>query len=73
MAPLAVVKISTHSWAAAWAWHAFRNAADPNIGWSGLLNKIGYNLKLKGCHLVKIDQWFPSSKPVPAAKWSMEY
>lgn len=45
MAPLAVVKISTHSLTAALAWHVFRNAADPHIGWSGLLNKVGYNLK----------------------------
>lgn len=33
-----------------------------DVGWGGLLVKIGYKLQRKGGHLVKIDRWFPSSK-----------
>ena len=37
-----------------------RSIAD--AGWHSLLSKIGYKAKREGKHLVKIDQWFASSK-----------
>ena len=37
-----------------------RSIAD--AGWHSLITKIGYKAKQQGMHLVKIDQWFASSK-----------
>ena len=33
-----------------------------DAGWSSLITKMEYKARQEGKHLVKIDQWFPSSK-----------
>ncbi|WP_422462973.1 zinc ribbon domain-containing protein [Endozoicomonas sp. ALB115] len=33
-----------------------------DAGWSSLITRLEYKAKQTGDHLVKIDQWFPSSK-----------
>jgi putative transposase len=32
------------------------------VGWGGLLTKVDYKLQREGGQLIKVDQWFPSSK-----------
>ncbi|KAF1366554.1 transposase [Yokenella regensburgei] len=45
--------------------HLARGIGD--AGWRGFILKLEYKAAGKGIHMVKLDQWFASTKPVTAA------
>ena len=44
-----------------------------DASWSGLIQKLEYKAKEQGKHLVKIDQWFASSKTCSCCGHKLEY
>lgn len=44
-----------------------------DASWSGLIQKLEYKAKEQGKHLVKIDQWFASSKTCSCCGRKLEY
>ena len=43
-----------------------------DCAWSALLNKIQYKAEAVGKHLIKINQWYASTKTCSCCKYKME-
>jgi putative transposase len=43
-----------------------------DVGWSGLITKVGYKAERSGKHLVKIDRWAATSKTCSCCEHKIE-